>query len=294
MSEICKLRYESYSLYEGGSIELNSACPYCKTTLSSPIRKRDRRSIMPGFGGEGLEVQAVECGSCGWWEVAAAEHWTAQLAPSGHGGTDVVRLQSKLNEVVSLNDEPLAILRKALADRGDTLRHMNPYAFERFVGVVLRDFLYCDVHHVGRSGDGGIDLLLVEGDKTHAVQVKRRGAARKAESVSVVRDFLGAMVLRDYSSGYVVSTADHFSEQAETSARIAADKGYRIELIAADKFLSVLRYMHSSEWSPMAVAAARSRIIIGKPGYNRVVRLIDLLIEAAPKKYKRFDPGVWT
>ncbi|MBL0107096.1 MAG: restriction endonuclease [Ignavibacteria bacterium] len=51
-----------------------------------------------------------------------------------------------------------------------------------------------------------------------AVQVKRREKIDKTESVSTIRDFLGAILLGDYPKGIVVSTADKFTKPAQKSS----------------------------------------------------------------------------
>ena len=46
---------------------------------------------------------------------------------------------------------------------------------------------------VGKTNDGGVDLILLESDAPILVQVKRRKRAEKTEGVVVIRDAQSAM-----------------------------------------------------------------------------------------------------
>lgn len=125
---------------------------------------------------------------------------------------------------ISLINRPVLKLRRELQKREVDLRSISPKELEIVVGSVLRDYLNCTVRHVGGPGDEGIDLLLVQGKCTQAVQVKRRLSSEKAEGVSVVRNLLGSLVLNNLDRGIVVSTAPRFSMAAELAATRTAFK----------------------------------------------------------------------
>jgi len=57
--------------------------------------------------------------------------------------------------------------------------------------------------------------LIINSDKPILVQVKRREKTSSVESVSTVRDFLGAMFIRNNYKGIDVSTAKSFSKPSE-------------------------------------------------------------------------------
>jgi restriction endonuclease Mrr len=113
-------------------------------------------------------------------------------------------------------------------------RNMEPIAFERFVQTVLRHYFDCEVQHVGKSHDGGIDLLMVTRDEGLVpVQIKRRAYDGAVEGVAVIREFLGAMVTEGYRSGVFVSSAPTFSRRAHNSSISNAKSAmtYRIRLL---------------------------------------------------------------
>jgi hypothetical protein len=120
---------------------------------------------------------------------------------------------------------------------------MEPTRFERFVGDLLAAHLSCDVVHCGKSHDGGIDLILADSDIGHIpIQVKRRSTPGSVESVSLVREFRGAMLLKGYDRGILVTTADHFSNEAiEASTPSPQDLVEQcIDLIDCRRLLDIL------------------------------------------------------
>ena len=102
----------------------------------------------------------------------------------------------------------------------DLLHSFNPGRFEKFVADVFRaNYTNAEVLHVGKPGDGGIDVLLIEaGSDQWLVQVKRRGYQKSSEGVSTIRDILGAMVVEGVHKGIVVSTVERFSSKAQRDA----------------------------------------------------------------------------
>ena len=94
--------------------------------------------------------------------------------------------------------------------------------------------------------DGGIDFVLVEGDSglSTAFQIKRR-ISHKSESVIPVREFIGSLLLQNYSKGCYVTFADQFSKacRAELSrgAEFLASKNLTVELVDGDRLNYILR-----------------------------------------------------
>ncbi len=108
------------------------------------------------------------------------------------------------------------------------MHSVEPRVFERLIASILRDHMDCNVLHCGRSGDGGIDLFAIDSDEPLAIQVKRRANPKSKETVSLVREFLGAMVTYDkrfrVSRGMIVTTAADFTKGAKEVAERAITK----------------------------------------------------------------------
>ena len=114
---------------------------------------------------------------------------------------------------------------------------------EKLAQDVLSDFFKCEVAHIGRSGDGGIDLLMLSGDKEYAVQVKRRLNSGHVEQVNPIREFLGVLKLRAKTRGMFITTGQDFTRGCYTEAQLAKDMELvsEFELYNRDRFMSLLK-----------------------------------------------------
>ncbi len=211
-------------------------CPYCRGLLEAH-----------DFSGTS-SMAATRCKQCNWW-VLRKHLWrrAGRVLGSGpcglYGSTSWSLVKNRIHEGivhsfdVSLLERPVLKLREHIHKRELDLRSISPKELEVVVGSVLRDHLDCRVRHVGGPGDEGIDLLLVQGKTTYAVQVKRRMNTKKAEGVAVVRDLLGSLVLGKLKRGIVVSTAQRFSTAAEHAA---ARTAFKISLFDYDMLMELV------------------------------------------------------
>ncbi len=181
--------------------------------------------------------------ACGWWDIAYDE-WT------GHDSVDpVLEWRTAIHGIlkrydVSSLEVPMDVLRRDVARKAMLLHDLHPTKMEQLVGSVLSDFYPgCKVHHIGRSHDGGIDLVMVQSDTPVAIQVRRRESPAHTEPVSAVREFLGAVLLSGSDAGIYVTTADHFSRPAIDAVGTALAKKLvrRFELCDKDSFVSMIQ-----------------------------------------------------
>ena len=119
----------------------------------------------------------------------------------------------------------------------DLLHSFNTTRFEKFVADVFRaNYTNAEVLHIGKPGDGGIDVLLIEtGSEQWLIQVKRRGSQKSSEGVSTIRDILGAMVVKGVNKGIVVSTVERFSPKARQDAVKAKTGPFGMTVELVDK-----------------------------------------------------------
>jgi restriction endonuclease Mrr len=141
-------------------------------------------------------------------------------------------------------------LRNALLANPALIDAVSTKKTEQLVGSVFADFFNCDARVVGRSGDGGIDLVLVLADSEIAVQVKHRDQGShhwRAEPVATVREFLGATILSGHRRAVFVTTAQRFSRGAEEAAVRAVTTGHvtQYELFDASALFDALRLTSS-------------------------------------------------
>jgi len=220
-------------------------CPSCQQ--QAPVVHADSKddvSDEDSAASRYYGVKVCQC-SCGWWDLrstestgsSSTESWTEWLSAT-HGilkRFDVSRL-----------DVPLDLLRRELANRPGILEHVHSRKMEELVGDIFRDFYPgSEVHHCGRSHDGGIDLVLLLSDSPGApvaIQVKRRLRLDRGEPATAVREFLGAMQVQGFSRGIYLTTADHFSRDARSEASRVLQRGAvaGLELIDRKSFFSML------------------------------------------------------
>jgi HJR/Mrr/RecB family endonuclease len=118
--------------------------------------------------------------------------------------------------------------------RNASLWHtLAPRRMETFVADIFKsNHKHCEVVHVGRPGDLGVDVLFIDDTATKwLIQVKRREKPNKAEGFSTLQSILGTLVLHGEQHGIIVSTADYFSSQVKKQAASAANRGYKVDLI---------------------------------------------------------------
>lgn len=208
-----------------------------------------------------------ECPKCGWW---AAKQKTEEevLLKDGlmnlRGGRRYIAAILKQFDPSS-REAAIEELRQYLSRNYSDIRSINPQKMEELVRSVYKDFLDCDVHYFTNntySADGGIDLVALEGENgiETAIQVKRR-TRNVAESVSTIREFVGAMAIEGYRKGIFVTTG-RFSKAAKSlPSRVNTLYGRKVSLNLIDSagFEELVRCtQHSSKeshpWSHLGFA----------------------------------------
>lgn len=223
-------------------------CPYCKKKAGTVFDNTEslRYGMQP-------DIRVWEC-TCGWWDIRREENCDADGFWTG-GPTGMVAVLDPIQPSPTVrhailksyraSDQslPILALRKELVHRGDLLHHIHPRKLEQLVASVLSDFYgNCKATVCGRSGDGGIDVILVESNRPIAIQVKRRERPDKSERVSCIREFIAAMQLNDYYEGMYVTTAENFSSAASRETELAVEKRLimKCELIDKGRLLDMI------------------------------------------------------
>jgi len=211
-------------------------CPFCGTEL----QQRYSEFVIDSWSNEGFQHESWACPACGWW-------WHGTLPNHSYStGYTQAGLLHKTPEIPSALVAALSEVR----ENTERLFTIDPTKFEVFVGDILSAFYKCEVVHCGKSHDGGIDLILLESEDGHIpIQVKRRSKPGSVESVSLVREFRGAMLLKGHDKGKIVSTADHFSPAAVEAATAKPDHlaPQEIELVSCRRLLDIMGLLCSSK-----------------------------------------------
>ncbi len=237
--ERVSLRYSEYerSRYEiFGQWYHYSACPYCKSDLV--VTNEAVESLAPRVETLVLRV----CPNCGWWDFE--EELTVEKDAAGSYWGKSVHRRAILREYsIAGTEAPIESLLEHITRHPNQLSQISPKGLEQLVGAVFSEYMSCEAIHVGGPSDNGIDLILIDGNRRYVVQVKRRQSPRKAEAVSGIREFLGAMVLDGTLKGLFVSTAHHFSKNAVATVQKAQKRGIveYIGLVSAKRLIDVCR-----------------------------------------------------
>jgi len=176
------------------------------------------------------------CGTCGWWYLLEE----ADLCNDGYANVHAGILQAF---DVSASKTPVEVLLAELPSRIEAFHDVNPRRMEDLVAAVLAGVHDCEVQQLGYSRDGGVDLLLLKGERPIAVQVKRRASPRHNEGVEVIREFLGAALLGDHRDLMFVTTGNGYSSGAKRAAAVARKLGLveSFELLSRDSLVSLMR-----------------------------------------------------
>ncbi|MGK8559549.1 restriction endonuclease [Nocardia gipuzkoensis] len=225
-------------------------CPFCKVRMQhhrqsfkDPWRYHNARYVVEDWGYDPEDydtdsfLSAVNrldhCEQCGYWRLNELQSdWTGDRGLLWQDFTLTV-CSSKLRSFDPQAPEGTLEEVAQWFKRRPSLYHtVSPTYLEQLVAKVFRESDdYVDVRHIGGPDDGGVDVLLIENQtRQWLVQVKRRESPTSSESVSTIRNLLGAMVLKKSTLGAVVSTADHFTYRAREAVANAASVGYTITL----------------------------------------------------------------
>jgi hypothetical protein len=181
------------------------------------------------------------CKTCGWWSSSSSESTGSDSVDSW---IEWKTIKYSILKAFSASDKDLPIdtLQSALVNRPGLLYFIHDKKFEELVAAIMEDFYPgCEVTICGRSGDRGIDLIVINSNTPIAIQVRRRRSSGKVETVYPIREFLGASLLQDYRE-IIYVTSGKFSRGAVTTAKEAVARQLvdRFELVDANRLRSML------------------------------------------------------
>jgi len=211
-------------------------CPYCGSKLvESRVPSKDKATeIFCKLKGEStawiIDLSSNLCTTCGFWFAECTKGRGSFNAVHRYAAAAVKRVFP-----IDIPEPPMSELVEYLRRHPERMREIHPTAFEKLVAECFRaNWKPVEVVHVGKTNDGGIDLILVKGEGTKwLVQCKRRSKTQSTESVSTVREMLGTLLAEGNLRGIVVSSADHFSYEAQKlkGNKNLSEKGSKIDLI---------------------------------------------------------------
>ena len=221
-------------------------CLYCHSELTASRQLKSRVDYFHRGGENQATATLLVCAACGWWLYKYwynVKHRSTGGKSSYNGSSNIYGVFEKYD--VSSSDVPLHALRSYLGTHPTDMVLTNSVKFEQLIGDVFKDhWSDVEVVHVGKTADGGVDLMAVRNDViTCLVQVKRRTRLGGTEPVDTVRELNGVLLERGVPSGAVVTTAARFSKPAIKAAAGSAVSlaRYNVQLFAFDDVVSLMR-----------------------------------------------------
>lgn len=216
-------------------------CPFCRGELKKVFMGTQTATMGTDLYYSG---DVFECSNCGWWTYKT--HFSD--SDDSIGEIRAVYTDERyyaITKSYNVDDKslPIEVLSNELNRKPEVLYSINPNKLEELSQTILRGVYDCEVHHVGKTGDGGIDLIVLESDNPILVQVKRRQHPNHVELVKSVREFVGTLYIEDKRKGIFISTAKKFSKGSKDVAKRLIDdrKLDYFELIDYDKLCSLIK-----------------------------------------------------
>jgi len=208
-SEDCDYVLDWFHDCETGIMNVGRTCPLCST----PFQLKEIE-LIEDENKPYLNSLMGCCPYCRHWRWVVSEEFEEEP-----GTLYEAVMVSKLRSFDDLPEFTAAELAQALRANHKLWTRINPLSFEKFVGDVLRaNYKSCEVIHIGRSHDRGVDLIFVDaGKKQHLVQVKSHRKSDISEGAPTVRSLLGALVQAGKLRGILVSNAKRYTSEAKVA-----------------------------------------------------------------------------
>ncbi|MBQ3545099.1 MAG: restriction endonuclease [Lachnospiraceae bacterium] len=185
----------------------------------------------------------LECQNCKWWTYKYHFSDDADLVDEVRSFFIDERYYG-ITKSFNINDKmlPIEVLMEELKKKPERLYDINPYKLEQLAQEILRGAYDCEVCHVGKTGDGGKDLIVLESDEPILVQVKRRENPNHVELIKGVREFVGTLFIEDKRKGIYISTAKRYSKASkEVAAELIKNRKLDyFKLVDYDKLCSLI------------------------------------------------------
>jgi hypothetical protein len=208
-------------------------CPHCGSEIQKVFEDEHKSFATDVY------INVYACNSCGYWLLKNDN----SLFPTRFA-TPFVKSFCPQRHVAALST-----LAQEIKENPGKAYTLDTTQFEITVGTILKDYMNCEVMHVGKTGDGGIDLIVIASDDPVMVQVKRRTRGSKSEGVEVVKELFASMFAASANKGMLVTTAQKFTKGAKNWVHLPAlkDRNYQIDLVNIDRLLDMIRANSNGE-----------------------------------------------
>jgi restriction system protein len=233
----------------------NEICPNCSNKFSSFHNNKYGIIKINEELYDGKDI-LLFCSKCGWWQTRYEFYMKEFISNYAYQHHSILESIDISDGNINLND-----LKLHLINNWDDRRFIEAGKAEELVRDILKEHLSCDVFyttsHVNMP-DGGIDLFVCHenGNIKTAIQVKRR-KNMEPESISEVRNFLGAMIIEGYQNGIFVTTAERFTKNVHEAVNKLkfSQSNLNLNLIDGNNLLEIIHATSSTSSSrlPMGI-----------------------------------------
>lgn len=207
-------------------------CPYCRHKLRV-VTVEEWFDPIEGPDGQFTLDDTDHRGTLKWCKNCLFWYWFGQANTMDYDYWREIFSVSKVRQFKEQLPEGCTEELATQLRRNPELFHtVSPKHLEILVRDIFRlNYSHCESIHVGRPGDGGVDVLFIDADgEEWLIQVKRRGSPCAAEGASTIRNLAGTLLIKNKVKGIVVSTADHFSAAAYDAKHRLEKRRFKIEL----------------------------------------------------------------
>jgi restriction system protein len=206
-------------------------CFFCRATM---VELKYAREEFPNDGFSSARI--FGCPQCGWWHAYEFVKRRMYRRLGYTENNSWKRAAGSLLELdVSDQSAPIQAIRDHLMVHRKELGKVHYDRLEKVVADVYKDLGYHSIA-TASSGDDGIDVILTKDGRRIGVQVKQY---KNKVQVEKLRSLAGALLLNGMTSGIFVTTSDYTTGAPRTVSEYSR-KGYQIELINGEQFLSQL------------------------------------------------------
>jgi len=235
--------------------ELNKKlCKFCNEKMEIIYKSdnKEDRKYHCSYGWALIDHIVLKCIKCGWWKYI----YECNNGREGIVDRGQTRIYKGAIKVYNSEDEklPIDVLNEECKKNPNILYNIGTRKFEEFLQNILRGVYNCDVIHCGKTGDGGVDLIILDADEPIMVQARRRTEKRAAfsEPIENIREFLGVMFIDNYKRGIYVTTAKKYSIGAKNILEKILKKRdiTKFDLIDFDTLVSIFNLQKINNSAP--------------------------------------------
>ena len=231
-------------------------CKFCNTKMEIVYIDKNEEDCCGLDAWSKTEDVVRKCLSCGWWQYS----YTGNDGCEDRIDKEQVRIYKGVVKVFNSDDNklPISVLNEECKRNPSILYQIGTKKFEEFLQDTFQNLYNCEVIHCGKTGDGGIDLIMINSDEPILVQAKRRTESRSkfAEPIKDIREFLGVMLINNSKNGIYVTTSKKYSKNTEkTIQRINKERIVtKFDIVNFDKLISIFnqnKQIHDEPWNKL-------------------------------------------